>query len=144
MYPQARIFIRTALVYLGAALLLGSLLLANQGLHLFEGAGALQPVFYHLLMVGWMVQFICGVALWLFPVVSRSRPRGDERLGWAAYATLNGGLLIRSIAEPLHSWQPQEWSGGALLVAALLQALGVWLLVLALWPRVRAKPGARQ
>lgn len=139
MYPQARIFIRTALAYLVAAFLVGGLVLANQGLQLDGRIGALLPVFYHLLMVGWTTQLICGVALWMFPPFSREQPRGNERLGWGTYALLNGGLLLRSIAEPLHAWQPAAWSGWALALAGVLQATAMWLFVAAIWPRVKGK-----
>ena len=74
--------IRTALAYLLAAFVVGGLVLVNQGFNLDGRIGALLPVFYHLLMVGWVTQLICGVALWMFPPLSREQPRGDERLGW--------------------------------------------------------------
>ncbi len=71
MYTQARYFIRTALVYLLAAFVVGGLVLLNQGLAIDGRIGALLPVFYHLLMVGWVTQLICGVSLWMFPPLSR-------------------------------------------------------------------------
>lgn len=85
MHTQARFFIRTALAHLVAAFLIGATVLFNQALEIDGRIGALQPVFYHLLMVGWITQLICGVSLWMFPPFSRERPRGDERLGWLAY-----------------------------------------------------------
>lgn len=142
MYPQARIFIRTALVYLLAAALVGALVLANQGLHLDSRIGALLPVFYHLLMVGWTTQLICGVALWMFPPFSRERPRSNERLGWITYGALNLGLLLRVVAEPLHSWHPTLWSGWGLALSGLLQTIAIWVFVLAIWPRVKGKATA--
>lgn len=81
MYTQARYFIRTALIYLLAAFVVGGVVLANQGQAIDSRIGALLPVFYHLLMVGWVTQLICGVALCMFPPYSCDRPRGDERLG---------------------------------------------------------------
>ena len=66
MYTQARYFIRTALVHLLLAFMVGGLVLIDQGLALDPRIGALLPVFYHLLMVGWATQLICGVALWMF------------------------------------------------------------------------------
>lgn len=141
MYPQARVFIKTALAQLLGALLLGSLLLVNQSLRLWGQASVLLPVYYHLLMLGWATQLIAGVALWMFPPLSRERPRGDERLGWFAYGALNGGLALRAVAEPLHALAPSRWSGGGLALAALLQVLAVWALVLALWPRVKGRGG---
>jgi hypothetical protein len=140
MYLQARFFIFTALAYLLAAFVVGALVLINQGLALDGRIALLQPVFYHLLMVGWATQLICGVALWMFPPHSRERPRGDERLGWCTYVTLNTGLLLRVIAEPFHTWRPALWLGWTLALAALLQVLAIWAFVLAIWPRVKGRP----
>jgi len=137
MYIQARYFIRTALIYLLAAFLVGGLVLVNQGLQLHSRIGVLLPVFYHLLMVGWATQLICGVALWMFPVYSKEQPRGDERLGWFTYGTLNAGLLLRTIFEPLHIWVG-GW-GWTLALSALLQVLAIWVFVIAIWPRVKVR-----
>jgi hypothetical protein len=142
MHTQARYFIRTALAYLLAAFIVGGLVLANQGLMVDGRIGALLPVFYHLLMVGWVTQLICGVALWMFPIYSREQPRGDERLGWAAYGALNAGLLLRAVFEPLHAWFAPPWLGWPLAISALLQALAAWLFVIAIWPRVKARPSS--
>ena len=143
MYTQARYFIRTALVYLLAAFVVGGVVLANQALSLDARLAALMPVFYHLLMVGWITQLICGVALWMFPPLSREQPRGDERLGWFTYAALNAGLLLRAVFEPLHAWLPAPWLGWPLALSALLQVLAIWAFVAAIWPRVKARPAKR-
>lgn len=144
MYTQSRYFIRTALVYLVAAFLVGGLVLVNQALVLDGRIGVLMPVFYHLLMVGWITQLICGVALWMFPPLSRERPRGDERLGWATYSMLNAGLLLRVIGEPLHTLAPSTLTGWALALSALLQVLGIWAFVAAIWPRVKGRPSPKK
>jgi hypothetical protein len=140
MHLQARVFIRTALCYLLAACMLGALVLANQALAFSGLLGALLPLFYHLLMVGWTTQLICGVALWLFPPLSRERPRGDERVSWAAYALLNAGLLLRAVAEPLHAWFHTPAAGWGLVVSGALQAAAMWLFVACVWPRVKGRP----
>lgn len=137
MYPQARVYIRTALIYLVVAFAVGGLVLVNQGLRISPRIGALLPVFYHLLTIGWLTQLICGVALWMFPPFSREQPRGDERLGWFTYAALNLGLLLRALGEPLYAWTGQ--AGWLLAVSALLQTLAIWAFVLAIWPRVKGK-----
>lgn len=138
MPVQARYFIRTALVYLLASFLVGGLVLVNQGLNLAGPIAALLPVYYHLLTVGWLTQLICGVALWMFPVYSKEQPRGDERLGWLTYGALNTGLLLRAVFEPLWIWTGR-W-GWMLVVSALLQVIGILAFVVAIWPRVKARP----
>ncbi len=143
MYTQARFFIRTALAYLLAAFIVGAVILINQGLALDVRIAALIPVFYHLLMVGWVTQLIFGVALWMFPPLSREQPRGDERLGWLTYAALNAGLVLRVFGEPLYAWFSAPWLGWALALSAVLQVLASWAFVLAIWPRVKARPTKR-
>ena len=144
MHRQARVYIKTAFVQLLISLFMGALLLINAGLRWQSGLNVLLLVYYHLLMVGWATQLIGGVALWMFPVHSRERPRGDERLGWIAYGALNGGLLIRAIAEPIHTLEPRDWSAWGLVVAALLQVCAVWLLVVILWSRVKGRSETRR
>ncbi len=144
MPRQARVYIKTAFVQLLISLFVGALLLINAGLRWQSGLNVLLPVYYHLLMVGWATQLIGGVALWMFPVHSRERPRDDERLGWIAYGALNGGLLIRAIAEPIHTLEPRDWSAWGLVVAALLQVCAVWLLVVILWSRVKGRSETRR
>ena len=72
----------------------------------------LVPVYFHLLMVGWVTQLIFGVAFWMFPRYSKEKPRGREGLAWAMYASLNAGLLLRGLAEPMHSGAPSAFLGG--------------------------------
>ncbi|HMP41896.1 MAG TPA: hypothetical protein PKA05_16060 [Roseiflexaceae bacterium] len=143
MHTQARVMIKTALMQLLASMLLGALILANSELQFSHRLILWLPVYYHLLMVGWVTQLIAGVALWMFPVISREQPRVDERIGWVAYGALNGGLLLRAIAEPQHAAEPQRWSAWLLLVTGVLQIVAVWALVIAIWPRVRQRTAAR-
>ncbi len=140
MILQARVIIRTALAYLVAATLLGAALLLNQAIGVSGALFALQPVFYHLLTIGWLTQLILGVAVWMFPAASREQPHGNPRLTWLAYLALNAGLLLRLVAEPLLTWRPAPWLGGALALSALLQVTGIWLFIGLVWPRVKPRP----
>lgn len=139
MYRQARFYIRTALIWLFLAALVGALLLLNQGFAFDGRIGALQPVFYHMLMVGWATQLIGGVALWMFPPYTRAEPRGDERLGWVAYVCLNAGLACRVIGEPVLALGAREPAALLLSLSAILQVAAIWLLVFQLWPRVKGR-----
>lgn len=135
-----RWYVRTALLNLLAACLAGALMLAGPAIGAPRLDALLRPAFYHMLMVGWATQLIGGVALWMFPPLSRERPRGHELLGWLAYGLLNGGLLLRAVAEPVQRLWPNPWAGWGLALAALLQVLAIWTLVIALWPRVKGRP----
>jgi len=63
-----------------AALLAGLGLALGQVVALPPALGALQPLYFHLLMAGWVTQLIFGVVAWMFPQYSSEQPRGNERL----------------------------------------------------------------
>ncbi len=139
MPPLTRWFIKTSLVYCVGALIVGLALMLRLALDLPPIVGALQPAYFHLLMLGWIAQLIFGVAHWMFPKHTAARPRGDERLGWATYGLLNAGLLLRVIAEPLAAVQPGAGIGWVLVLSAGLQVSAGWLFVANLWPRVKER-----
>jgi len=99
MPTLSRWFVKTALVYFVAALLTGVALMLRLVLELPPEVAALQPVYFHLLMVGWVSQLIFGVVFWMFPKYTQERPRGSERLGWATFWLLNAGLALRAVVE---------------------------------------------
>ena len=90
-------------------------------------------------MVGWVMQLIFGMLFWMLPKYSRERPRGHERLAWAAYVLINVGLILRAISEPLAAVRSDLGAGWLLVLSALLQLIGGWAFIVAVWPRVKAR-----
>jgi hypothetical protein len=134
-----RWYLKTALLYLIAALLLAIILALPNSISLPPFVRAMHPAYFHLFLVGWVTQMIFGVMYWLFPIISRKRPRGNETLGWASYLMLNVGLLLRVMVEPQVASQPAAGLGWVLALSALLQWLAaVWFVILS-WPRVKEK-----
>ncbi len=127
-----RIFIKTAMIYLALALVLGILLASGVTNGLF-------PVYIHLLVFGWLTQLIFGVVFWMFPKYSVEKPRGSEALGWWTYALLNIGLLVRAIIEPIQSMQPNTFGGWLLVISAVIQFIAGLLFVVNSWGRVKEK-----
>ncbi len=139
MPPIARLYVKTALAYLVAALATGLLLALSPLLALPAWVGRLNPVYFHLFLVGWLTQLIIGVAYWMFPKFSRELPRGYDRLALATYGLLNVGLLVRAVAEPAAALSPAPIWGWGLVLSALLQWIGGLLFVANTWPRVKEK-----
>lgn len=134
-----RWFIRSALVYFVASLALGVALGAGPFLDAGSMIAALVPVYFHLFMVGWVTQMIFGVAHWMFPRASREQPRGREGLALGTLAALNGGLLLRAVAEPLVALDPRPAWSGLLVVSAALQWLAAVAFTVNIWPRVKER-----
>ncbi len=127
----SRWFIRTALIALIVGLTL-AVVTAARG-----GAGLLAPAVLHLLVVGWLSQMVFGVAYWLFPTLSPAAPRGREWLGWLCYLSLNAGLVLRVLAEPVMAMTSAKTI--ALVSSAILQLAAAAVFVVNTWPRVRTR-----
>lgn len=139
MPTLTRWHLKAALLYFVAALLLGVLLAARAIVDLPGAVSGLGPVYFHLLMVGWVTQLIFGVGLWMFPKYSAAQPRGDERLGWFTFGALNLGLLMRAVGEPWMAAGPGGVAGWLLAASAVLQLAAGWAFVVNTWPRIRVK-----
>jgi len=137
MPPLTRWFVRSAVIWLLVALASGILLASGVAARIPGTALVLPyPTYLHLITVGWLTNLIFGVALWMFPRHTAEHPRGSDALGWASYAALNLGLLVRLLGEPA---QLAGGGGMPLLASAGLQLLGAWAFVINIWPRVKAK-----
>ena len=134
-----RVYIKTSLIYLVAALLVGGVLALAAVVDLPVALRSLSPVYFHLLMVGWITQLIVGMLYWMLPKYSKEKPRCHDPLWWATYVLLNIGLLLRVAAEPANALTSgAAWQWG-LALSALLQWLAGLTLIAAAWPRVKGR-----
>ncbi|MFO7633377.1 MAG: hypothetical protein R6W76_12595 [Caldilinea sp.] len=139
MPPITRLFIKTSLLYLVAAFFAGLVLALRPLLDLPVIVRGLSPVYFHLFMVGWVMQLIVGVAYWMFPKWSKARPRGHDGLALATFWLLNTGLLVRVVAEPAQTVSAWPGWGWLIVAAATLQWLAGLAFVANTWPRVKEK-----
>lgn len=137
MPTLTRWFIKTSMLYLVAALAILLLITLNSIGELPLFVSYLNPVFFHLLVVGWVTQMIFGVIYWMFPIITRTNPRGKTWLGWACYICLNVGLILRVVGEPWLGIQPEAPIGWALVLSALLQWLAAVFFIIIGWPRIK-------
>lgn len=139
MPPLTRYFIKSSLIYLLVALLVGVAEEARAPLGLPSELNTLRPVYFHLFTVGWVTQLIFGVMYWMFPKASQEQPRGSEGLNWATFGLLNVGLILRVVGEPLGTLRPEAIWGLLLALSALLQWLAGLLFVFNAWARVKVR-----
>jgi hypothetical protein len=78
-----------------------------------------------MLLVGWMIQLVMGVAIWIFPrFVLRRAPQRSAVTAWLALALLNCGVLLVSL-------------GGSFLAAGrLIEIVAAASFAVHLWGRV--------
>lgn len=139
MPTLTRLYAKTSLLYLVAALLFALLLALGQAIALPPLLRSAGPVYFHLFLVGWVTQLIMGIVFWMFPKYSREHPRGSERLALVTYGLLNTGLLLRVVGEPARAVDPAPLWGWLLVASALLQWLAGAGFVANTWGRVKER-----
>jgi uncharacterized membrane protein len=151
MPRESRLFVKTGLLFLALTFVFGAVLLTREALGM-----PLPPVLgvehAHLAGVGWLVNTVIGIAIWMLPLNRERFPATAGRYPasavYASFALLNGGLVLRLLAEPWYQLggYPAAASG-LLLLAAVAQPLGIVVFVWIAWQRVRAPshpaPGVR-
>lgn len=124
--------IRASLLHLGAGFTLGALLLANKGVGFAPGVWRWLPVHFELLLIGWFVQLVMGVAYWIFPRFGMTRAaRGREQLAWAAFGCVNAGVILACLGV-------LDAGAGFTVAGRLSETLAAGLMAGNIWARTRA------
>ena len=142
MTPLVRRYIKTSFVFLVLGLALGAYLIVAQ-----FGVGAYPPrlvviAHVHLLLVGFMLMIVMGVATWMFPRPSREDMRYRPELAEAVYWVMTLSTALRAATEMLLAYTGRPALGWLIAVGGLGQVAGAMLFVANMWVRVRMPPAA--
>jgi hypothetical protein len=96
----------------------------------------------HLGEVGWLVNIVIGIALWMLPLNRERFPATQGRyptvVVYTSFVLLNSGLVLRLIAEPWYQLNGNPAAAATLLaLAAISQPAAIALFVFVAWRRVR-------
>lgn len=136
--PRVSVFmIRTALIYLALGALIGGMLLADKGVHLWPSFWTWRTGHVHLMLLGWTVQFACGTAIWILPRLDAAGTRGAMWLAWLCYGALSGGVLLATLSAPFAGMAGRERVAWMTPVAAFLLVAGIAAFIGHVWRRIR-------
>jgi len=141
MTPLIRRYIKTSFVFLVSGLALGAYLIVAQFLLDAYPPRLLVTTHAHLLLVGFMLMMVMGVATWMFPRPARDDTRYRPGLAEAVYWVMTLSTAIRAACEilaPLSGAPAVRW---IIALGGLGQLAGTALFVLNMWPRIRM-PGS--
>jgi cbb3-type cytochrome oxidase subunit 1 len=98
----------------------------------------------HLLLVGFMLMMVMGVATWMFPRPARDDTRYRPELAEAVYWVMAVSTAVRAAAELWAGLSPAPALRLAIAAGGLGQLGGALLFVVNMWRRVRMPPAAAQ
>jgi cbb3-type cytochrome oxidase subunit 1 len=135
--PLVRRYIKTSFVFLALGLLLGGWTSVSQFV-----LGVYPPRLYitahaHLLLVGFMLMIVMGVATWMFPRPARDDTRYRPRLAETVYWVMTLSTAVRAAAEILAPWSGTPVLRWLIALGGLGQLAGAALFVVNMWPRIR-------
>lgn len=137
MHTLVRRYIKTAIVFLAVGLLIGGWMLVRRELYgLYPNAYEVSA-HTHALLVGFVMEMILGVALWLFPRPSKEDLRYSPRTAEWAYWVLTlatASRVLGELARPLIESRALRW---VVVLAGLAQAFGLLLFFQTMWTRIR-------
>jgi heme/copper-type cytochrome/quinol oxidase subunit 1 len=140
VHSLVRRFIKTAIGFLILGLFVGGWMIARREL-LGRAPSAYEiSAHTHLLLVGFVMTMILGVALWLFPRPDKSDRRYRPALVAAAYWLLTLGTLVRSASELWHdsaSSAMLAWLPWLIVAGSVVQISALIVFFYTMWSRVR-------
>ncbi len=127
-------FIRSALLHMGIGFLFGTLILHHKGIPIYPWTWKLLSPHITLMIFGWTIQFVMGVAFWILPRFSGEQRYGWLPLGWFSFVLLNSGIVLMALG----GWLPDN----RLSLVGILSVLGaVGAFIILMWPRVKPLGG---
>ncbi len=101
----------------------------------------------HMGLVGWLVNIVMGVALWMFPLNKEAFPAGGGRYRtWQArycYFALNIGLAARLVSEPVFFYKHEPAWGAVMTASGVLQLSAAGVFMYIVFKRVRKIAGLK-
>ena len=141
MPPLVRRYVKTSFAFLVAGLVLGAYLVVAQFVLGTYPSRLLVTAHVHVLLVGFMLMIVMGVATWMFPRPARDETRYRPELATAVYWVLTLATAARAAGEVLLGVTGAQPFGWLVAAGGLGQLVASGLFVVNMWARIR-KPAA--
>src|SRR3972149_2993205 len=136
MPPLIRRYIKTSFAFLVAGLLLGGYLTVGQFLLGTYPPRLVMTAHVHLLLVGFMLMRVMGVATWMFPRPAKDDARYRPELAEAVYWVMTVATALRGAAELAAGWSAAPFLRVLVAVGGLVHLLCTTPCVVNMWSHV--------
>lgn len=129
-------FIRTSLIYLVFGFTIGALMLINKAFPIDVRIWGLLPLHIQVVLFGWTIQLIFGVAYWIMPRLE-NKQYGKTELAWFSYLALNTGLLLTVITYVMKYFGVNIKFNYIYLISLVFTFTAILSFAIYIFPRVR-------
>ena len=138
MHSLVRRYIKTAIAFLLAGLITGMWMVVRREIGNVGPTPLEISAHTHVILVGFVMTMILGVALWLFPRPERSDTRYQPALAELSYWLLTCGTAVRFVGELARNPASALWLRWTVVAASAAQTLAVAVYFYTMWSRIRA------
>jgi heme/copper-type cytochrome/quinol oxidase subunit 1 len=138
MFTTVRYFIKTSIAFLMLGLLSGLHMLYAMKITKSGFAAGMITAHTHMLLVGFVLMMIMGVALWFFPRAEKEDKRYNPALIWITYFLMSAGTLLRFSFEILNSYLVIQFFDIIIVISGTFQVLAVIFFFYSMWGRIRS------
>jgi heme/copper-type cytochrome/quinol oxidase subunit 1 len=135
--PLVRRYIKTSFVFLIAGLVLGAVIIVNQFVLNAYPPRLHVTAHVHLLLVGFMLLIVMGVATWMFPRPARDDVHYRAELAEVVYWVMTASTALRATCEIAGGFSAAPVLRYGIALGGVGQLLGSALFVFNMWTRVR-------
>jgi heme/copper-type cytochrome/quinol oxidase subunit 1 len=137
MHTLVRRYIKTSFVFLVAGLLLGFYLTVGRYVVPVPTSIMLVTAHTHLLLVGFVMMMILGVAQWMFPRPEKSDEHYDPMLAGIVFYAFTTGVILRSAGEIAAGFSGSVLFPVLITAGSAVEVLAVIVFFYNIWTRIR-------
>lgn len=142
MPPLVRRYVKTSFAFLAVGLLIGGFIIVGEFLLGVYPPRLLVTAHVHLLLVGFMLMIVMGVATWMFPRPASDDARYRPGLAETVYWVMTVATAVRATAEVVAGYVGLPPLRVLVAFGGLGQLVAALLFVVNMWSRVRMPAAA--
>lgn len=138
MFSTVRYFIKTAIIFLIVGLIAGLFMLTSKYLFEFYYPFGLISAHTHIILIGFVMMMIMGVAIWFFPRAEKEDKKYKPTLILLIYGLITISTAIRFISEVVFAYLNDPYSKILIFISSTGQVFSFILFFYSIWGRIRS------
>lgn len=137
MFTNVRYFVKTSIAFMVVGILSGFYMMISRRLFDYGYGPSMLSAHTHVILVGFMMMMIMGIAVWFFPKADKDNKKYNPSLIVLVYWLMVSGTSLRFIFEVIESYVTLGISNYIIVASASMQILAAVIYVYTMWGRIR-------
>lgn len=137
MFTAVRYFVKTSLAFLIIGILSGFFMMISRRIFNFGYGPGMLSAHTHIVLVGFMLMLIMGIAVWFFPKADKTDRRYNPARIMVVYWLMLAGTISRFLFEVADAYVTVSFLNYVIVFSSSLQITAVIIYAYTMWGRIR-------